>query len=176
MTNLGKWDGRYAHLTTPEQYGDSLTYKLGAAHLANQALIEDWGCGKGGMRLHVPPDRYRGIDGSLSPFADEIVDLAEYRSRVPGLFMRHVIEHDFRWAAILDNAVASFTERMVLVLFTPFRRVTQQLDFNSRFGVPNIAFNLQDITDRFGGLSWELETHATGTEYGVESVFYLERS
>ena len=83
--------------------------------------IEDWGCGLGGFRAFVPAGKYRGIDGSHSPFADEVVDLTTYTSEAEGVFIRHVLGHDHAWEAILRNAVASFRRKLVLVLFTPFR-------------------------------------------------------
>ena len=104
----------------------------------------------GGLAEHVaPPDRYRGIDGTASPRCAEVVDLVEYRSTIPGLFMRHILEHNYEWARILDNALASFTERMALILFTPEQEATKEIAFRSDVGVPDIAFRLADITDRF---------------------------
>ena len=49
----------------------------------------------------------------------------------------------------LDNALASFTERMALILFTPEQEATEEIAFRSDVGVPDIAFRLADITDRF---------------------------
>ena len=174
--NMGKWDGWYAGLrkSSPQTYGDDTTYRGGAAHLAGLA-VEDWGCGKGGLRPFMPPGLYRGIDGSRTPFADEIVDLTTYRSSTPGLFLRHVLEHNYDWATILDNAVASFTERMVLVLFTPLAESTREFAFSDPPGVPDISFAEWDLTSRFDGAEWEKRELATGTQYGVETVFLLVR-
>lgn len=174
MGNLGLWDRWYSIVEQPEPYADTITYRLGAEWLAGCALIEDWGCGKGWLRTLVEADRYRGIDGSHSPFADEVVDLAAYRSSVPGLFMRHVLEHDFRWAQILDNAVASFTERMVLILFTPLAAETHDIEWEPDPGVPNIAFHLEDITDRLTGC-WTAETIGTPSKYGTETILRVSR-
>jgi hypothetical protein len=168
--NLGKWDVWYKDATQRTPYGDALTYQLGAAFLAG-LQIEDWGCGYGHFAEYIP---CRGVDGSCSPFADEVADLAEYRSATEGLFMRHVLEHDERWKAILDNAVASFTKRMVLVLFTPWAEKTEVLTW-TLLGVPDISFSKTDITDRFGGCTWQLEEYQTATYYGVEHVFLLEK-
>ena len=54
--------------------------------------------------------------------------------------MRHILEHNYEWARILDNALASFTERMALILFTPEQEVTEEIAFRSDVGVPDIAF------------------------------------
>lgn len=176
MSNVGKWDGWYAGLKEPQAYGDTETYQLGAEHLEPCALVEDWGCGKGWLTKFVDRDRYRGIDGSHSPFADEIVDLTTYRSETPGVFMRHVLEHNEDWATILDNALASFTERMALVLFTPMVEQTLILNWEDPPGVPNIAFARDDIEGRFpDGVTFESRTLSTATQFGTETIFLLER-
>lgn len=145
----GAWDAFYAKATDAWAFGGLQSYELGAEWLKDCDLITDWGCGLGWFRTLIDPERYRGIDGSASPFADEVVDLAEYRSETPGLFMRHVLEHDWRWADILDNAIASFTERMALVLFSPLRPETVEIAREAAVDVPVIGFRLDDITERF---------------------------
>ena len=175
-TNLGKWDHWFAGLDEPQPFGDDTTYKLGARFLADCDLIEDWGCGRGWFRRFVPEARYRGIDGSRTPFAEEIVDLASYRSHVPGIFVRHVLEHDYRWAQILDNAVASFTERMVLVVFTPLADQTHEIAYNRNPGVPDLAFAGRDLTGRFHQATWRSRTVRSRTQYGAETVFSLTRN
>lgn len=175
MSNVGRWDRTYAGHLEPRPYSPTATYALGAEWLTGLD-IEDWGCGLGWMRTLVPPERYRGIDGSRSKFADEVVDLAEYRSATPGLFMRHVLEHNTNWQRVLDNALASFTERMFLVIFTPLAGETHNLEWKDPPGVPNISFRLEDLTQRFGDLRWETEAIPGRVEYGgPETVFRLER-
>lgn len=149
QTAFGAWERVYAGMEEASPYGGFGSYELGAEWLADCELVEDWGCGKGWLRTLVEDERYRGIDGSASPLADEVVDLAEYRSEVPGLFMRHVLEHDWRWEQILDNAIASFTERMVLILFSPLQNETREIGRESMVHVPVIGFRLEDITERF---------------------------
>lgn len=170
--NLGKWDRWYVGATRQQAYGDVTTYELGAEFLAPCTTVEDWGCGYGWFAKHLP--RARGIDGSLSPFADEIVDLADYRSDVEGIFMRHVLEHDDRWPAILDNALGSFSWRMVLVVFTPWAEKTGPIAMTD-LGVPDIAFRQEDLTERFVGCRWSLQELETATYYGVEHLFRVER-
>jgi hypothetical protein len=171
---LGLWDRWYQDLVEPAPYGDTTTYHLGADWLKDCETVEDWGCGKGWLRTLIEPGRYVGVDGSVTPFADVVADLAEYRSATPGLFMRHVLEHNDRWADILDNAAASFTQRMALIIFTPLVRHTRQIAWSDDPGVPDIAFNLSDLTNRFG-CDWTHETLATNTQYGAETVFRLAR-
>lgn len=173
---LGKWDRWYAGLSEPTAYGSTVTYEMGAKFLDGLS-VEDWGCGKGWMRTLIPPERYRGIDGSHSPFADQIADLTEYRSQTPGLFMRHVLEHNYSWRRVLENAVASFTERMVLVIFTPFGDITREIAYADDPGVPDISFRLRDLAVIFADfeISWTSETIPSDTQYETETVFYLRR-
>jgi hypothetical protein len=176
MANVGKWADRYQGGGEPWPYGETTSYEVAAAWLEPCALVEDWGCGAGWLRTLVPPDRYRGIDGTSSPFCDEVVDLVAYRSTVPGIFMRHVLEHDYDWKHILDNALASFTERMAIILFTPERAVTEEIAFTPDIGVPDIAFRLADITDRFPqDVTFTVQRLSSATQYGSETILFLER-
>ena len=181
-TNLGKWERWYGMLgTDPEPYGLTETYQIGADWLSDCELIEDWGCGKGWFRNYIDEGSYRGIDGSHSPFSDEVVDLATYRSEVPGIFMRHVLEHDFRWTSILDNALRSFTNRMALILFTPYceeGKGQAQIAWNEDPGVPDLSFDptlLEEIIKSHGVKIDSRETLSTATQYGVEHVWLLSR-
>jgi hypothetical protein len=176
LTNMGKWAAWYQNLEEPWAYGDPTSYEIGAAWLAGCTLIEDWGCGAGWLRTVLPPDRYRGLDGTASPSCDAVVDLVTYRSTVPGIFIRHVLEHNEAWARILDNAVASFTDRMVLILFTPERAVTEAIAFHPEVGVPDIAFRLADLTNRFPpDVTYTVHRIPSATQYGCETILLLER-
>jgi hypothetical protein len=176
MANVGKWAGWYHGAEQPWPYGDTTSYEIGAAFLQPCARVEDWGCGAGWLRTLLPPDRYRGIDGTSSAFCDEVVDLVTYRSQVPGIFMRHVLEHNDEWVRILDNALASFTERMALILFTPEQEATGRIAFDREVGVPDIAFRLADLTERFPpDVSYTVQRIASATQYGAETILLLER-
>ena len=173
--NAGKWNRFYQGATTVDLYGDEVTYKRAAAFLADVSEVEDWGCGLGGFRRFCHT-RYVGIDGSESPFADKIVDLAAYRSEADGILIRHVLEHDYRWRKILDNAVASFRSRMCLILFTPLAAKTTEIAYDHDFAVPDISFREQDLTERFGSARWTIERDIpTDTQYGIEHLFYLTK-
>lgn len=175
MSNFGKWEGAHRGVTEPRCYGDQTTYQVGAEWLSGLS-IEDWGCGLGGMRLFSGYKEYVGVDGSASNFADRVVDLVEYRSNVEGIFMRHVLEHDRNWKQILRNAVESFQKRMVLILFTPLVDETRELTWNEGYEVPDIAFSASDLLSEMQGCSVRQETYKTDTQYGVEHVFFLEKS
>lgn len=184
MTNVGKWDVWFATVTEEEPFADTETYRMGAGFLAGCATVEDWGCGKGWFRRvlaatcfeRLITSEYRGVDGSATPFADIVVDLTRYMSEVDGIFMRHVLEHNYEWRTILANAVASFRRRMVLVLFTPLAEETHEIAFAPNPGVPDISFAEGDLVALFGDATWWRTDLATPSQYGAETVFFLERT
>jgi hypothetical protein len=161
----------FERVTEPRAFGDDVSYKLGADFIG-ELPVEDWGCGLGWFRKFAKGP-YTGVDGSHSMFNDVTADLREYRSDTPALFMRHVLEHNpFEWPVIVDNAVASFTQRMVLVVFTPFE------DFQILLkdaDPPDVSLSWSDLTNRFKACHWTHEKVETATTYGIEHVFYLER-
>lgn len=172
----GRWDKYHEH-AQPQPYGDPSTYDLGARWLRSCDWVEDWGCGLGWARFYFPSWRYRGIDGSQGPAVDEIVDLTTYRSEVPGIFMRHVLEHNPEWSKVLDNAVASFTHRMALILFTPMADRTHQIAWNAGYEVPDISFSAKDLESKFpDGVDFRVEDRRTSSQYGTERIYYLEKS
>jgi hypothetical protein len=176
-SNAGNWEALYRHAETPFPYGDTLTYRRAAQYLAGLETVEDWGCGCAWFKRYLEPGtRYKGVDGSPSPYADEGADLTTYRSQTEGLLLRHVLEHNSDWPLVLRNAVASFRKRMVLVLFTPFTPTTRRIAENASLGVPDLAFAPDDLVHHFAGLRWSLEANLpTQTQYGVEHIFYVEK-
>jgi hypothetical protein len=160
----------------PQPMPATVTYGLGAVWLAECASVEDWGCGLGWMRTLIPADRYVGIDGWPTPFADRVADLTSYRSATSGLFMRHVLEHNLSWRKILDNAVASFTHRLALVLFTPMAQATYVRRWCEGTNTPNLSFAEEDLVGRLGpGIRWSVDDLQTDTHYGSERIYYLEK-
>jgi hypothetical protein len=115
-----QWPTLYATGGEPSPYDDdATTYMRAGAFLSGPGLVEEWGCATTwGKRFVGAP--YRGVDGAegVDEFWGAVrADLRTYRSSVPKILMRHVLEHNWEWRAILQNALASFTDRMVLVLF-----------------------------------------------------------
>jgi len=162
----------------PTPYGMSPTYAMGAAWLEPCALVEDWGCGRGYLTTLIPPHRYRGVDGSRSRFAEVVADLATYRSDVPGVFIRHVLEHSYAWQAILDNAIASARERLFLAIFTPIVRKTRELAYADFPGAPDIAFALPDLVKPIAAAGFDVQVDRlkTDTQYGVETAISAVRA
>jgi len=171
---VGVW--KYAN-TEKFHYGDDVTYRLGMEFLDGHGAIEDWGCGFTHARYFVSQSRYIGIDGS-SKWADKIADLRAYTSDTECIFMRHVLEHNLDWKRILANAVASFRQRMVLIIFTPFCDTTHVISSSqtvTAVPVPDISFRKEDLTALFEGLKYSEQAVETDTQYGTEHLFYLEK-
>lgn len=181
-----KWNKWYENLTKDDigsfKYGDTITYKLGYEFLKTCNTIEDWGCGVGGFkRLFVNGDlnKYTGIDGSNTPLSDIKADLLDYQSSVDGIFMRHILEHNYKWEKILENACNSFKSKMCLILFTPFTNETKEIAHNLQHGVdvPDISFNKNDLLLIFEkyNINCEVISLETNTGYHIEHIFYLNK-
>lgn len=169
---LGLWD--YSKATPGEKYGgDDVTYQKGMAFLSDCATVEDWGCGTGYSKKFCT-GTYRGLDGSKGPETDIVVDLRDYKSNPDGIFMRHVLEHNHDWKKVLDNAVASFRKKLVIILFTPLTAETRQIATNWS-KIPDMSFRKEDITGALKEFKVKEEVLRTKTQYGMEFVFYIER-
>ena len=181
-----KWNEWYKDINKDDigsfRYGDTLTYTMGYEYLKNLDTIEDWGCGVGGFKrffVNEDANKYKGIDGSKTPFSDVQADLREYVSSVDGIFMRHVLEHNYDWKMILENACQSFNKKMCLILFTPFSDTTKEIAHNLKHGVdvPDLSFKKDDLTQVFEkhGITYEFVTIQSRTGYNVEYVVYLTK-
>lgn len=173
-----KW--RYKN-TAPFAYGNNTSYTRAARWLDLPGeVVEDWGCGGGWARQFFRQARYVGLDGSRSHFCDRQVDFQEYVSSVDGVLVRHVLEHNHNWQAILRNAVESFQHRMVLVLFMPFSQGAVQPTHENAAsnenvaydgGIPNLCLNHDEVVSAFKPfLVKEESLPETG-----EHIFYLSK-
>lgn len=171
-SNVGKWDAHYEGMETPHAYGTS-SYSVIADFMDGLALVEDWGCGGGALRAYLHPGtKYVGVDGSRTPYADVHADLVQYGSLAPGIVLRHVLEHNDHWQQVLGNAVASFTDRLMVVLFTPVTQQTQVMFREPAYGhVPVISFRLGDLMAEFpADVHVTVEpVHSPDTAFGMET-------
>lgn len=171
LSGAGRWAPWYA-TGRPVSYGETVTYQMAADWLAGLA-VEDWGCGCAAFRgFHDGP--YLGVDGTPG-WADEVVDLVTRRSETPGLLLRHVLEHNEEWPAILANATASASERIVVVTFVPDGD-GQRVGWCEELGVPDIAVPHSAIDAALADWQVERWTGATATAYGSESAWLARRS
>ncbi|MCK9351244.1 MAG: glycosyltransferase domain-containing protein [Candidatus Paceibacterota bacterium] len=176
---LGKWDRWYKNVGDMGafRYGDTVTYGMAADFMADIEEVEDWGCGTGGFKRFYK-GKYVGVDGSANKFVDKVADLRVYRTNVDGIVMRHVLEHNYDWKPVLENAVASFNKKLCLIIFTPFSDATKQVAHNKKYGVdvPDISFSKKDIEGCFAGLNFRREENIkTKTGYGVEHIYFIEK-
>lgn len=124
-----------------KRYGSEASYQAGMEWLKPCSLVEDWGCGPAYSKKYREGS-YIGIDGTEG-FCDKVADLRTYKSEVPGIFMRHVLDHNEQWQSILENAIESFQERMSLIFFTPWAEKTHIKHYSD--GIPVICFNKAEI-------------------------------
>ena len=170
---LGKWN--YSAAGAPSSYGDDdETYKRAMSFLDGCGIVEDWGCGTAYAKKFLKSGIYVGIDGSPSPFTTTVADLRVYRSEAGGILLRHVLEHNWEWEKILDNAVASFRKKLVLVFFIPFGPAVQNIGKNWN-GVPGLVLRREDIMKRLKPFGVKEESLETKTQYKQEQIFYVER-
>jgi hypothetical protein len=175
---MHEWDEHYRNLDVPFRYGH-LSYTLIADYLRDCTEVEDWGCGGGGLRAYLQDGTaYRGVDGSATPFADTIADLREYRSDAEAIVLRHVLEHNHDWRAVLSNALASFRRKLVIALFTPMGEQTKVLAVEDDFGgVPVLSFGWEDL---LLAIPEALRADVvmlvdSDTHYGTETVLLIKR-
>lgn len=185
---VGKWTPRYQAeaarvrrnhgQTEIPRYGRIVSYQLAALFLEDCKEVEDWGCGYGTFRSYCLSPKYTGIDGSESPGADYVRDLRNYTSDVQGIFLRHVLEHNpTGWRQILLNALQSFSNKMVLAIYTPFGDVTRNVRKQSPHDITipvALSFRQDDITRCFPPeVSWFTIVGEPLPEY--ETVFFLKK-
>jgi SAM-dependent methyltransferase len=167
-------DGRWNYAGSGQfAYDEVTSYRKGIEFLDGHGRIEDWGCGTAFARRFVRISEYLGIDGSPSEFVDVVADLQVYRSTADCIYMRHVLEHNWGWRAILANAMASFGNRMVLVVFTPFGE--SEMKLLDTGGVPDLALHKEELVSFFQGCLVSEETLVSQTQYGSETLFYLQK-
>lgn len=177
-TNIHKWDNIFNKLNkNPLFYGKTITYELGNEFLSDCNVVEDWGTGGGGFKSYR--QNAIGVDGSNTPFADKkFIDLRNYISECDGIFMRHVLEHNYEWEKILHNVLKSAKKKICLIMFIPFSDAkTKQLAFNS-IGVPDLSiskYEFYNILKEYPEFTYRSEELKTDTQYKYEQIIYIEK-
>ena len=193
FSKIGAWNviyknkQYYSDKKNRKIYDDPKTATMAADWLAVPDIIqiEDWGCGPGGFEMFLAKwQTYIGIDGSDTPAANKIVDLAKYVSKVDAIHLRHVLEHNQMWESILRNFLQSFTKRGVITIFTPFKESTSIHNTyknwkNTGIDMIDITFSWDDIKkviDEDSSITYKTFFNVpTKTEYGVENVILLKK-
>lgn len=170
---LGQWNYGVA----PQfPYGEETSYRKAIEFLDGPHVIEDWGCGTAWARKFVRKGRYVGVDGSWSMHCDMVRDLRIYRSQADAILLRHVLDHNFEWKRILQNALESFRRKLALVIFTPFAESTRTIAMNQNPNVPDISFRKEDLLELIRPYPFTEEAFRSDTQYGAEHLFYVARS
>lgn len=162
------WTGGLVH----ESYGAPDTYRLAAKWLQSCGTVADWGGAGGAFGHYLPPSvRYVVVDGTAQGTPGQVLaDLSTYRQASDGILIRHALELNHNWRAILWNALVSFSQRMVVVTFTGDDHETRIVKRKS--GWPIHAFNPDDLRREMGAL---LVRDETVTTTHPERIYYLER-
>lgn len=161
------WAGGLQHAT----YGPPETYRRAAAWLRGCMTIADWGGANGAFRGYLPPWRaYTVVDGTAQHAGQILADLTTYRAPVDGILLRHVLDLNSEWRAILDNAVASFRQRMVAVTFMPESPTTRFVKMKSGWALQSFCADdlRRAMAPHLVHDEIVLTTHS-------EHVYYLER-
>jgi len=87
--------------------------------------------------------------------------------------MRHVLEHNWTWPTILENALASFRDRMALIIFTPFAETTTEIAHVN--GICELSLNRTEVQKALEPFAVRREEITSQTRYGAEVLFYIER-
>lgn len=175
---LGRWAPWYAG-GQRRAYGPIDSYLEAEAWLSGLS-VEDWGCGYARFK-DFHKGGYRGVDGTPG-WADHVADLTTYRSSTDGLLLRHVLEHNHDWRSILTNALASFTKRLVLVVFTPdsgIRNGEKTIGHVRALGVDDLALPHWSIENEFLVPPYEVvaKKHLpTATGYSGETIWFVEKT
>lgn len=178
MSNLGRWQAFYDSVDRgiPFGYDDSPVFAHAAWWMEDCEVVADWGCGGGHLRRFIDGGRYLGVDGSSTWAVDVVADLEDYHGRTDGIFMRGVLEHNYRWETVLANALAAFKKRMALVFFTAWHEGPEEfveLAFEEAYGVPTLAFRRDAIEARLEGFVFDYSD--VDSMHHVDHVFLIER-
>ena len=184
LSNMNKWNDHYKNLDPTEPgpfdlYTDS--FKLGAEWLSGCKEVEDWGCGKGAFADIATKLKVTSLDGSKTPFADKIVDLAKYKSSVDGIFMRSVAEHNFQWEEILTNLAESFKKKAFVQFYTPMNNETNEallIQFSPGFkDIPELSIPSKVWENILlkNKIKWKKKKFSSTLAYGEETCYFLSR-
>lgn len=155
-----------------DSYGAPDTYRLAAAWLKDCASVDDWGGGTGYFGPWLPSScAYRVVDGTLQVVEQRLADLARFDEPSDGILLRHVLDVNADWRAILLNALAAFRRRMVVVTFTPDAEESRVVKVKT--GWPIIHFNPADLKQLMGRHLVRDEVVQTSHP---ERIYYLERA
>ena len=161
------WAGGLQHA----KYGSMDTYRLAADWLKDCPTVADWGGGGGFFGTLLPAAvRYTVVDGTQQGDRQILADLVHYRDPSDGILLRHVLDINANWRAVLQNAIAAFRQRLVVITFTPAAAETGVVKVKS--GWPVHQFRTEDLVQEMGPL---LVEHIDVPTTHPERAYLLER-
>jgi len=190
---IGVWDRIWVGRSSDEQH----LLALKASDYLNDdediKTVEDWGSGACFLAKYLRPDiEYTPIDAATnieSKFTVNVVDLVDYKSSVDGIFLKHVLEHNYAWEKIFRNFLSSFKRRGVVVIFTPFsgdvddRVITctyeSQNDKKESVRIPDISLSREkfdNIVKEYPGVSYTEQTIKWDSPYKIENILNFTRA
>lgn len=171
--SAGLWD--YSK-KVPIYYGPETSYRLAADFLGDCAVVEDWGCGACGAKSFFTKPKYVGIDGSPG-FADIVEDLRLRISSTDGILMRHVLEHNYDWPRIVENAVKSARRKLAIVCFLEPRPWTELFCLTPGTTIPNLHVSVTVLRDLLRGkVSEQVIARDDATIHKHEWLFFADSS
>lgn len=154
------------------RYATDETYRRGAAWLADCQAVADWGGGTGYFRRFLRPEvHYTLVDGTVQGEPQVLADLASYHEPCEGIVLRHVLDNTPSWRAVLDNALAAYQHRLVIVTFTPEADRTHQTRLKS--GWPITRFAVAELRAVMGP---QLVADESVHTSHPERLYYLQRA
>lgn len=171
-SNVKKWD-RFHWKPNPQSVLNVPSMIKGAEFLQDCKTVQDWGTGEGIFK-NFRVDAL-GVDGSDTPGADlKYVDLTTYETNCEGIFLRHVLEHNYEWKKILHNVLKSASKKVCVVMFIPFIDGETKEQHFYPMGVPDLAIGRQEFLDI---LAEYPVTYETEKLYGSdnEEMVYITR-
>lgn len=187
---MGRWNLKYKNFKEQDfykkskckffTYGDLTSYIEAANFLSSCSKVEDWGSGLGGFKLYRPDAI--GIDGSDGEL-DRKADLRYYTSKVEGVHLRHVLEHNWEWQKITRNALSSATKKIVITFFIPLLKDEEtkiiMVGRGENRGIPDIAISEKEFLEIIDEFKYKIENIErkfiySDTQYGCEEVFFIK--
>jgi hypothetical protein len=160
----------------PVPFGDTISYEIGAKFI-DGLPTEDWGSGYGWfMKVHTGP--YTAVNNvSVMDVPEIVADLHVYKSSTPAIFLRAVLEHTTNWRSVLNNAIASATEKIVLVVTTPDGN-DKVIKYIQTTEIPDIALPWQEIDKMFLTSGWNIKKRVleTSSHNGIDAIWLAQKN
>lgn len=170
-SNVGKWN--FWGWNPVRFFPNNKSMDLGSKFLDDCQTVEDWGTGDGLFKFYR--EDAIGVDGSNTPGADKkFIDLVNYTSDCDGIFIKHVLEHNFEWKKILNNALQSARKKVCIVMFIPFSNGETKENNPDPIGVPNLSISEKEFFELLKDYAFREEDITSNKNY--EKIIYITKT